>query len=322
MGHKISQGKIRPLPNRSDCITKMPKPSNVVELQRLLGSTNYSRDYIVSYAEITRPLFKIMNLKDVPKSKRKKNGAVDGKKVDLEWNDAADQAYENLKIIMCSDLVLSLPNFDEQFIVTSDASDNGYGGVLEQEIGGQNRIVAYFSRSYTTAQKKYHTSEQEMMAFTKSVLHWQNILIGRFFIGYTDHQPLTFLLSKKDPSPRLERWMLLLTRFNFDLRYKKGKDNVVADFLSRLHNENDINSNLEDDYHDQILAINEDQTAISPKTSVSVDKNSIEIDKTILSASEKAKIITKTPSSTDTSIHKISVDEQKNDVEIKWIKNH
>ena len=126
----------------------MPRPKTVADLQRLLGMTNYSRIYIPKYAEIVQPLYDLMNLKEVPAYQRKRsNGAVDGKKVNLIWNEKSLDALERLKEAMCSDLVLALPRFEYGFTVTTDASDFGYGGVLEQEIEDEKRIIAYFSRS-------------------------------------------------------------------------------------------------------------------------------------------------------------------------------
>ena len=93
LGHEISEGSIKPLPRQADCIANMPKPVTINDLQRLLGATNYSRDHIRDYAEIVRPLFKMMDLKNVPNNKRKKNGAVDGKKVNLVWDDNTNSAF-------------------------------------------------------------------------------------------------------------------------------------------------------------------------------------------------------------------------------------
>jgi len=176
----------------------MTKPQTIADLQRLLGMTNYSRAYIPHYAEVVRPLYSLMNLKEVPSSARKRsNGAVDGKKVMLTWNSEAELAFERLKEVMCSDLVLSLPHFEHEFIVTSDASDHGYGAVLEQYIDERLRIIAYFSKSYTSAQRNYATSEKELLGVVMAVEHWKAYLYGRKFIIFTDHQTLTWLLTKK-----------------------------------------------------------------------------------------------------------------------------
>lgn len=114
--------------------------------------TNYSRSYIPDYGEIVRPLYSLMNLKNAPKSSRKRsNGAVDGKMVLLQWSDEANESLRKLIKVMCSDLVLALPQFDFDFFVSCDASDHGYGAVLEQRFKDQMRSIAFFSRSYTTA---------------------------------------------------------------------------------------------------------------------------------------------------------------------------
>ena len=67
---------------------------------------------------------------------------------------------------------------------------------------------------------------------------------------FTDHMPLTFLRNKRDPHKRLERWMLRLSLYRFEVRYKARKENVVADALSRLPDEHDVNTNKENDYED------------------------------------------------------------------------
>ena len=224
LGQIISNGKIRAHPRRAECIANMPRPKTVADLQRLLGMTNYSRVYIPRYAEIVQPLYDLMNLKEVPAHLRKRsNWAVDRKRVLLEWNDITIRALERLKDAMCSDLVLALPNFEQEFVLTTDASDYGYGAVLEQEIDGNNRIIAFFSRSYTAAQRKYATSEKELLAIIKSLEHWKVYLYGLKFTILTDHQPLIWLLSKKNPHPRLERWNMQLSIYQYDIKYKKAK---------------------------------------------------------------------------------------------------
>ena len=94
---------------------------------------------------------------------RKRNGAPNGKIVIIEWNSVAEEALEKLKQILVGELVLALPDYDKTFILSTDASDNGYGAVLEQnfknslEDPDQIKPIEYYSKSYTTAQKKYST---------------------------------------------------------------------------------------------------------------------------------------------------------------------
>jgi hypothetical protein len=79
--------------------------------------------------------------------------------------------------------------------------------------------------------------------------HFHEYLYGAKFKIYTDHKPLIWLLNKKEPHPRLERWMILLSIYQFELIYKPGKDNIAADALSRIPNEKQINENVEDDLY-------------------------------------------------------------------------
>ena len=76
---------------------------------------NYIRTYIPKYAELVKSLYDLMDLKYVPDNLKKKNGAANGKKIILEWNDFAMKALKKLIKIMCSELVLELPNFDLDF---------------------------------------------------------------------------------------------------------------------------------------------------------------------------------------------------------------
>ena len=116
-------------------------------MQRFLGIANYSRVYIPHFAEVTRPLYAMTKCGDLPQSMRKKSGVPNGKKVILTWTEEGEKAFNKLKEIMASDLVLALPDFDHEFIVNTDASDHGYGAFLEQKINDNQRIIAYYSKS-------------------------------------------------------------------------------------------------------------------------------------------------------------------------------
>ena len=314
LGQIIEEGEIKPHPKRSECISEMSLPITIFDLQRLLGMTNYCRNYIPRYAHLVKPLYDLMDLKNAPTSAKKKNGAVNGKKVNLLWNDDALKAFSELRAAMSSDLVLTLPQFDKEFILTSDASDVGYGAILEQIHNDQPRIIAFFSRCYTPAQKNYATSEKELLAIVKAVEHWRNYLFGRKFIIYTDHQPLTWLVTKKNPHPRLERWHMQLSLFDYELRYKKGKENIVADTLSRLAHQSDVDDNPDHDYHDILIA------SIEKETNIERSKEAIDlpVPKT---TNENVESIVVNPTSLNQNCYQASLEEQAKDPDIVWIKN-
>ena len=283
----------------------MKTPKTLADLQRLLGIANYSRTYIPKYAELVKPLYDLMDLENVPENCKKKNGAANGKKIVIEWNDGAMDALHKLIDIMCSELVLALPNFDLDFKVTSDASDLGYGAVLEQEMTQADRSIGYFSKCYTKAQKNYSTSEKELLGIVMAVEHWSSYLYGKKFIIYSDHKPLAWLLNKKSPHPRVERWIIRLAIYEFEIRYKPGRENIVADMLSRLFDENDVNENPEDDYFDVLVAAVEYEPS-QDEDDAHIDHQYLE-ELVLLPSSNQARNKT--------------AQDQDQDEEIKWLKD-
>ena len=164
---------------------------------------------------------------------KKKNGAVDGKKVYLTWEDDGIKAFHCLREIMMSDRVLIMPDFLKEFELHTDASDYGYGAALVQERNKKMQPIAFYSKSMTKSQIHYSVSEKELLAIVMSVEHFHQYLYGTKFIIRTDHQPLAWLLIKKDPAARLARWIIRISNYDFKIIYKQGILNGDADALSR-----------------------------------------------------------------------------------------
>jgi hypothetical protein len=220
IGHQI----IKPSPNRATCIAKRPKPRTLKELQGWLGAANYLREFIQHYAAITHELYAIQDLKNIPKNLRKKNGQPDGRKVIIKWTEAAEKSYETLRDVLCSELVLTLPDFDLQFYVTTDACDYGWGAVLEQDFSAKYnstkpcfRPIEYESKKYTTAQSNYATNEKELLAIYLAIKKWHPMLFGKRFTVYTDHLPLTAILTAPRAKTRLQRWYVELMIYDFEI---------------------------------------------------------------------------------------------------------
>ena len=114
-------------------------------------------------------------------------------------------------------------------IVTTDASELGYGGQLEQsfkltDTDSENiRPIEYFSKNYTATQKKYSATEKEKLAVVMKVENFHLYLYGTKFKIFTDHLPLTLIWTKKNLHPRIVRWMMRMPLYEFKVIYKSGK---------------------------------------------------------------------------------------------------
>ena len=92
----------------------------------------------------------------------------------------------------------------------------------------------YASRTFNEAQENYSTTEKEMQAIVFACEKFRPYILGSDVIVHTDHAAIKYLMSKKEAKPRLIRWVLLLQEFDMEIKDKKGWDNVIADHLSRV----------------------------------------------------------------------------------------
>jgi hypothetical protein len=129
--------------------------------------------------------------------------------------------------------VLQYPDFTKPFIVTCDASGYAVGAILSKGEIGHDKPICFASRMLKDTEQNDSTIEKELASIIWAVRHYRPYLIGRPFVIVTNHKPLTWLFSVKDPSSRLLKWRLLLEEYEYSIIYKAGKRNVNADSLSR-----------------------------------------------------------------------------------------
>lgn len=211
LGHVISEHGVSMDDQKIVAVLSWPQPSSIKSLRGFLGLTGYYRRFIKGYGAIARPLTDLL------------------KKGNFVWNEAATQAFEDLKKLMTSAPVLALPDFSKEFIVEADASGDGIGAVLTQE----SIHIAFFSKGLSGKNKALSVYERELLALVSAVQKWRPYLLGRHFIIKTDHHSLKYLLEQRITTPSQQKWLVKLLGYDYTISYKKGKDNIAADDLSR-----------------------------------------------------------------------------------------
>lgn len=217
LGYVISENGIQADPERIQPIVEYPQPKNVKDVRRLLGMAGWYRRFIGNFSSITAP---ISNL--IRKSTEK-----------FEWNDEAQIAFEQLKLALASAPILATPNFDLPFQMECDASDLGVGAVLTQNMGGEERVIAYMSAKLNAAQRKYFATERECLAVLTAMEKFRQYIEGTKFIVVSDHASLQWLQNLRDAAGRLARWALRMQAYDYEIRHRKGHQMVVPDALSR-----------------------------------------------------------------------------------------
>jgi hypothetical protein len=217
LGHIISENGVLPDKAKTKVIEEFPTPQNTKQLKSFLGLMSYYRRFIPRFSTIASPLHKLLK-----------------KDVTYEWTEAQEHAFRSLQSRLVSPPILRYPDYTRKFILTTDASNEGVGAVLSQGEIGKDFPIAFASRSLNKAEKNYSTTEKELLAIVWGVRYFRPYLYGTKFTIVTDHKPLTWIVSVKDPGSRLLRWRLKLEEYDYEIVYKRGVANTNADALSRV----------------------------------------------------------------------------------------
>jgi hypothetical protein len=225
LGNTVSQEGIKPPQHKVQAITDYTKPSNVEELRRFLGMLNFYREHIPNAAAIQAPLNAYLH----NTKKRDKTAIV--------WNSETEKAFSDCKKSIVNAVLLAHPAHEATLALFCDASDIAAGAVLQQYYNEQWQPLGYFSKKFSTAQKNYSTYDRELLAVYMALKHFRKTFEGRHLIIFTDHKPLTYAMSKTqtaNETPRRTRQLSFISEFTTDIRHISGKDNIVADALSRI----------------------------------------------------------------------------------------
>lgn len=218
LGFTISDKGIAPNNAKVETIQNWPKPKNEKDAMKFMGLCNYYRRFVANFSKISAPINQYM-------SKHSK------------WTEVQDKAWNELKERLITPPILTIPDFEKRFRLTTDASELALGAVLEQvdDNGKLEGIIAFHSKKFLPAQTRYPIMEKEFLAVIEALKHFRPILYGQKFIIRSDHLNLLSLRSpKRIPQKRIAGWLDYLSEYDFDIQHIPGNKNKVADAISRV----------------------------------------------------------------------------------------
>lgn len=155
----------------------------------------------------------------------------------MQWTPEMKEAFAKLKEAMKEEVTLAYPDYRPeaaQLRLYVDASGTGAGACLVQDQGVEPRVIVYQSVNFSPAQRRYSVFERELAAIRWAVKIFRPFIYGVRFLLFTDHRPLTHMSTLTRDNARVNRTLLELDEYDFEIRYSSGTQNLAADYFSRL----------------------------------------------------------------------------------------
>ncbi|MCV6575237.1 MAG: dUTP diphosphatase, partial [Cohaesibacter sp.] len=216
LGFEVGHDGIRTSPEKVKAILDWPRPQSVHDIRSFIGLASYYRKFMKGFSQLAKPLT------DLTRGK-----------VAWSWGDPQENSFKALKVAIATAPILRLPDFERQFVITTDASDVAIGAILEQDFGSGLQPIAFSSRKLNSTEIRYSAYERELLGIVWAIGQWKHYFQGRHpIVIQTDHAPLRHLPNQTSVNSRVWRWLAVLQGYDVDIRHIPGKKNP-ADSLSR-----------------------------------------------------------------------------------------
>ena len=231
LAHHVSQKGVLPSKKNLESIAQCQPLDTYTKVKSFVGLVGHYRHFIKGFAKIAAPLYDLTSRDN-----------KDKKSEHVNLSPEALEAFDCLKAACLQAPILAFPDFDKPFLLETDASGRGLGAVLSQkQADGWYHPIAYASHVMNETEQRYHSNKQEFLALKWAVTEQFHEYLSPYgknwnkFVVHTNNNPLTYIFSSANLDAAGQRWVARLTSYNFSLEYQKGKDNMVANFLSRMN---------------------------------------------------------------------------------------
>lgn len=198
LGHWLGGGGVGTMSDKVQAVKDWPTPKSVQELKSFLGLASYYRKFVRGFSCIADPLFRLLQKGEA-----------------FMWTSECEAAFTLLQRALVEAPILAPPDPSLPFILDTDASSVGSGAVLSQVLPKGERVVAYHSKAFSKADRRYCVTRRELLAVVSAIRHFKYYLGGLHFTVRTDHAALQWLMSFREPEGQLACWIEELQAYDF-----------------------------------------------------------------------------------------------------------